>query len=135
MMDIKIKEIEKKTDERGWLIEFLHMNETPKKEGQFYVTTQKPGIVRGNHYHKRKNEWFGIIKGKAIIALKDMKTGETEEVELDEGTKDKIKVIYVPKNIVHAIKCIGDEPSIMIAFIDEEFDEKDPDTYFEKIIE
>ena len=133
--NVKIKEIEKKIDERGWLIEFFHMSETEKKQGQFYITTQKPGVVRGNHYHTRKNEWFAIIKGKAIISLKDMKTGETDEVELSEGAGGNIKTIYVPVNVVHAIKCVGDEPSIMVAFIDEEFDEKDPDTVFEKIID
>jgi UDP-2-acetamido-2,6-beta-L-arabino-hexul-4-ose reductase len=134
-MDIKVKEIEKKTDERGWLIEFIHLSEVKKKTGQLYIVTLKPGSVRGNHYHKRKTEWFGVIKGKALFVFEDIKTKEKEEITLDEGTEEKTKAIFIPENIVHAIKNTGDKEAIVVAFIDEEFDEKDPDTFFEKIIE
>ncbi len=133
-MNIEIKEIEKKSDERGWLMEFIRMSEIKNKQGQVYVITLKKNAVRGNHYHKRKNEWFSVIKGKALFVLKDINTGDKKEIELDEGTEEKTMALLVPSNTVHAIKNNEDEEAIVIAFIDEEFDEKDPDTFFEKII-
>jgi len=131
-MNIKIKEIEKKSDERGWLFEFLHMDEVDRKTGQFYTYSIKPGFVRGNHYHARKNECFGIVKGKVTIILQDLKTKEKKDVILEDG-KDKTKILFVPKNIIHAIKNTGKEEAIMIAYIDEIFNSEDADTFFEKI--
>lgn len=131
-MNIKIKEIEKKSDERGWLFEFLHMDEVEKKTGQFYTYSLMPGSIRGNHYHTRKNECFGIVKGKVTIILQDLKTKEKKEILL-EGSMEKTKIIFIPKNIIHAIKNTGKEEAIMIAYIDEVFNPEDQDTYFEKI--
>ena len=45
---------ELKSDERGWLFELIKS----EKAGQIFISTTKPGKVRGNHYHDTKVEKF-----------------------------------------------------------------------------
>jgi dTDP-4-dehydrorhamnose 3,5-epimerase-like enzyme len=59
-MDYKIIFCEKHQDERGYLVEFLksiELDDDKKIFGQIYfVTFEKPNMVRGNHYHKKTYE-------------------------------------------------------------------------------
>ncbi|MFH1780311.1 MAG: WxcM-like domain-containing protein [Candidatus Micrarchaeota archaeon] len=128
---VEIKKIEKKSDERGVLIEFLRFTEIKEREGQVYCTTSKPGVVRGNHYHTQKTEWFTIIGGKALLALKDVNTGETQEIELN---SEEPVVVKIPPKVIHAIKNTGTDTLYHLAYISKTFDPENPDTIFESIM-
>jgi dTDP-4-dehydrorhamnose 3,5-epimerase len=132
-MNVFIKQLKVHTDERGWLAEILRQEDIDvnKKFGQFYVTTAKPGITKANHYHKRKTEWFCVIKGKGKLVLKDIETNEVKELEM--GDKNMI-VVKIPPNMAHAIKNIGSNMMYLLAYIDEPFFAEDPDTYEYKLI-
>lgn len=108
-MDYKIEHFEKYTDKRGQLIVFLkesQLNRKNKKFGQVYfVTFDSKGIVRGNHYHKKWREWFGVVHGKVEVRLKDRKTGETVKFYLNGGSKEYLRLEIGP-NVVHAFKSI-----------------------------
>jgi UDP-2-acetamido-2,6-beta-L-arabino-hexul-4-ose reductase len=124
-------EIEKKTDERGWLAEILKANFLNKKEfGQFFITTAKPGISKGNHYHTRKHEYFCVIRGQALLTLQDLdhKTKEvmkTEEIELSDRELQCIEILPWTN---HIIKNTGTDEMWLLAYVDEQFDPDDPDT-------
>src|SRR3989344_4113572 len=65
--------IDKKTDDRGWLAELIKKSYLKRKTfGQFFITTAKPGVTKGNHYHTRKQEFFIVIKGVALLTLEDL---------------------------------------------------------------
>ena len=66
MKNIEILDLDKKSDERGWLIEVLggELPEGCREFGQLHVSVAYPGKIRGNHYHTRKVEWFCIPAGK-----------------------------------------------------------------------
>jgi UDP-2-acetamido-2,6-beta-L-arabino-hexul-4-ose reductase len=131
-MNVKITKLEKKTDERGWLAEILKNESVKRKEfGQIYITTANSGFVKGNHYQMRKTEWFCVITGKALLLLKEKKTGKTQEIELDGS---ELKIVEIPPDVIHAIKNIGKDEMHLLAYIDESFDPKDPDTFMEKIL-
>ncbi|MFH1586463.1 MAG: WxcM-like domain-containing protein [Candidatus Diapherotrites archaeon] len=131
--EIEIIPLEKKEDERGWLMEILKKGQLSKKEfGQFFVTTAKPGKVKGNHYHLGHDEFFCVIKGKGKLVMKHIETGETKKLEIGEGNMITVKI--TPK-WSHGIKNIGKDEMFLLAYSDAEFDEKKPDTFREVVIE
>lgn len=122
---MNIRKIEKKEDERGWLAEFFKGSFLDGRiKGQVYSFSIKPGKERGNHYHKRKWEWFSIVKGKCSLILESEE--EKEEILLDE---EKPVVVEVRPSVRHTFTNDFNEEAVVIAYIDEEFNPDDPDTF------
>ena len=134
MKNIRIEDLDRKSDERGWLIEVLGGKslEAPHEFGQIHVSVAYPGKIRGNHYHNRKLEWFCVPKGKGLLKLKDLKTGEEKEILMGEGA---LRTVQITPGIIHAIKNIGEDDMVLLVYSNETFDPKDSDTYYEKILE
>lgn len=133
-MDYKIDYIEKHDDDRGRLVVFLKntsLSDKFKNFGQIYfVTFDKPRIVRGNHYHKAWREWFGIVTGKVEVALKDIVTGEAVSLVLD-GNSDQYSRLEIGPNIAHAFRNISDQASLL-NYTDSEWSPND--TFSEELI-
>lgn len=134
MKGVLVRDLDKKSDERGWLIEMLgnELREERKTFGQIHVSVAYPGKVRGNHYHKRKTEWFSVPCGSGLLLLKDPTTGEEEKILMGENA---LKTVKITPGVVHAIKNNGTNDMALIVYSDEAFDPADPDTYFQKILE
>ena len=134
MKDIQVEDLDKKSDERGWLIEVLGQDAMRPDAGfgQVHVSVAYPGKVRGNHYHTRKLEWFCVPSGNGLLLLKDLKTGEERQVLMGEG---QLRTVKITPHVIHAIKNIGDKDMVLIVYNNEKFDPEDPDTFYEKILE
>jgi len=128
---MKIEEAEKHEDKRGWLVEILRRDKIQEDIKQIYFSITVPGAVRGNHYHKRKVEWFCVLKGVARLLMEDNNTKERKELIL---YGDCPKVVKIPPNVTHAIENIGDEDMYLMVIANEVFDPRDPDTYYKIII-
>jgi UDP-2-acetamido-2,6-beta-L-arabino-hexul-4-ose reductase len=115
------------TDQRGSFVETVKLN----SGGQVSFSTTVPGITRGNHYHTRKAERFAIIKGKARIDIRRIGTEKVLSFELD-GSQPSF--VDMPIWFTHNITNIGNEELYTIFWINEHYNENDPDTYFEKVI-
>ena len=132
MKGVDIKDLKKHVDNRGWLAEFFRPEITgSNKLGQVTITTANPGIIKANHFHKRKNEWYCVIKGTMELALKNIKTNEKETIILYE---DKLKLVKIPPNVSHGFKNIGKDMLFVLMYVDEPFDPVDPDTYPDIVI-
>lgn len=133
-MDFNLIQFEKHSDERGDLVVFLKSSDLmgeKKKFGQIYfVTFSQKGVIRGNHYHKKWREWFGIVTGKLRVLLKDRKTQEIKELILEAGQNKYIRLEIGP-NIVHAFESLSDSASL-INYTDTEW--SDDDTFKEVIL-
>ena len=114
------------TDPRGAFVEVIRLN----VGGQVSFSTTVPGITRGNHFHTRKIERFAVIKGKALIQLRQIGTDKVLDFYLD-GKEPAY--VDMPVWFTHNIKNIGEEELYTIFWINEFYDEKDPDTYFENV--
>lgn len=114
------------TDHRGSFVEIARTNSS----GQFSYSTTKPGITRGNHFHTRKAERFAVIKGKAKISLRKIGTNEVIDYFLD---GEQPSYVDMPVWTTHNITNIGEEELVTLFWINEPYDEKDPDTYFEDV--
>lgn len=116
----------KHTDDRGSFVEIIRLG----IGGQVSFSTTLPDIIRGNHYHTRKIERFTVIKGKALIQLRRIGTGEVLSFYLN---GDSPSYVDMPIWYTHNIKNIGDEVLYTIFWINEFYDPNDPDTYFENV--
>lgn len=125
-MNFEIKDLKKHEDERGYLLEILRSDEINEDIQQIYFSTSKHGAVRGGHYHKKKVEWFCVVKGKAKLVLEDNDLKEKEEMIL---SGDNPSIIKVPPNISHVIENIGDNEMHLIVISNEVFDPHDTDTF------
>ena len=114
------------TDPRGAFVETIRLG----IGGQVSFSTTVPGITRGNHFHTRKIERFSVIKGKALIQLRRIGTDKVLDFYLD-GAEPAY--VDMPIWYTHNIKNIGDEILYTNFWINEFYDPKDPDTYFENV--
>lgn len=127
----EVKNLKKHVDERGLLVEILRDDEIDEEIKQVYFSITKPGAVRGNHYHKRKVEWFCVIRGLAKLVMEDIVSRERREYILN--GKDP-KIVKVPPGVAHAIQNIGDSDMYLVIIVNEVFDPNDPDTYYMQIL-
>lgn len=115
-MDYKISTIEKQKDTRGDLVVFLRKKELPRERvgfGQIYfITFKSKGTIRGNHYHRRWREWFGVVHGKIRAELEDVVTKQRVSLTLsaDERTYTRLEI---GPNIAHAFCCLTPSASLL----------------------
>lgn len=126
-MTIKARSLNQKTDNRGRVFEVLRHEHVPEGNfGQLYVFTGYTGSVKGNHYHTRKTEWFCVIAGEGELILYDWESQRRECISL---TGEYPTVVMIPAGIPHAIRNLGDNEMITLAYITESYNSEDPDTY------
>lgn len=133
--------LNKRSDNRGDLTELLKSAKT----GQIFVSTTKPGITRGNHYHHTKTEKFIVIQGEAEINFRKV-TDFNPSFEFNEDKKgnihlqgdvitykvssQNITVVDIPPGYTHNITNIGKSDLITLFWANEIFDTDKPDTFF-----
>ena len=100
----------KYTEERPWgYFERFTFNETSTVK----ILTIKPGEHPSLQYHQKREEFWLVIKGNAIVKVGNKKT------HAEEGNE-----FFIPKKAVHCVEAVNDEAKILeISF--GEFDEKD----------
>lgn len=115
-------------DDRGWFLKAITGTEEniPDHTGEVYLTMGKPGQTKGGHYHPKAVEWFTVIEGEAILRLEDINS--KERIEIPMSLKDA-KSVYVPNNIAHDFKNIGDTDFIVLAYTDRLYDPIDTIAY------
>ena len=136
MMNVIFDKATKRRDERGFLVDFIKGDQMPKSQrtlGQIYfVTFEKSKVIRGNHYHKTKDEWFVVIAGKIKLVCEDVTTKERIERILD-GDSDEYERIFIGKNIAHSFQNIS-STAMMLDYADKPYHDDAPDTIFYKIL-
>lgn len=129
-MKYSIKKLIPRKDHRGFLIDFLSLGELEKSDKTFgqiyYVTFGTPGVVRGNHYHTHKREWFVVVRGRLQVVLKDVNSGERVEFILN-GNKGAFERIEIKENISHAFRNIS-STALMFNYCNKPYLIGDPDT-------
>lgn len=124
-MNIKFYKLKKYDDLRGSLIEIIREDNIDNKISQVYISYSNKGAIRGGHYHKRKTEWFTIIKGKANFYFKDLLINQ-EKFEI--FSDNDLILIEVKPYVYHKIESLTDDMILFVA-VNEVYDEKDNDTF------
>ena len=63
------------------------------------VIELRPGTLRGNHYHERKQETVYLISGEMTLVVEDVRTGTRETLTLTPGD-----MVTLPPGIAHAMQ-------------------------------
>lgn len=113
-------------DNRGSFTELIRSD----SKGQSSISLTSTNETRGNHFHTRKIERFSVIKGKALIKLREILSGEVLEFVLN---GEYPSFIDIPVWNTHSIQNIGEEELITCFWINEHYDDENSDTYIENV--
>jgi UDP-2-acetamido-2,6-beta-L-arabino-hexul-4-ose reductase len=116
-----------RSDHRGSLVEVVRAH---GGQGQTFVSTTRPGITRGEHFHLRKIERFVVLSGEARISLRRLLTDEV--VTFDVGG-DRPVIVDMPTMWVHNITNTGTTELTTLFWTHELFDPDAPDTFPEQV--
>ena len=116
----------KHEDHRGSFTELFRSD----YHGQISFNVVKPGVTKGNHWHKSKTEKFIVIKGKARILMRHIVTDDLIEFTVDDKI---ISIIDILPGYTHNIRNIGSDDLIFIIWCNENFDKDKPDTYIMEV--
>ena len=85
-------------DKRGVIMDLLEK----KTINAITLITQKKGVVRGNHYHKKTIQWNYLLEGKLELFTKK-KNKKQRKIVILEGD-----LVETSKNESHAIRALKD---------------------------
>jgi UDP-2-acetamido-2,6-beta-L-arabino-hexul-4-ose reductase len=110
-------------DSRGTFYEILKTFGS----GQLGISTTKPGITRGNHYHHTKNEKFLVLKGQALIELRNVLSDKVIRYYV---SGNEMEIVEMIPGYTHNITNTGDEEMILLIWANENYNPDAPDTNF-----
>ena len=114
-------------DDRGSFTELMRTDSC----GQFSVNISKPGIVKGQHWHHTKWEFFIVVAGRGLIQMRKLGSDEVRNFEV---SGDKIQAVHMLPGYTHNIINLSDtEDLVTVMWANECFDPGRPDTFFEKV--
>ncbi len=120
-------DLQQRCDPRGCLAEFV---KSPTA-GQIFVSTTKPGITRGNHYHHTKTEKFLVLQGEALIRFRHIENGEIIEYPV---RGEDFRVVDIPPGYTHSIENIGAGELVTLFWASEIFNPDIPDTQWLSVL-
>jgi UDP-2-acetamido-2,6-beta-L-arabino-hexul-4-ose reductase len=118
--------IERHRDPRGSLFEAVRT----RHGGQCFLSTTRPGITRGNHYHLRKIERFLVVRGEARIRVRRLFASDVTEFSV---RGDEPAYVDMPTLHTHDITNVGDADLLTLFWAHEIFDPAAPDTIPEPV--
>jgi UDP-2-acetamido-2,6-beta-L-arabino-hexul-4-ose reductase len=110
-------------DERGNLFEAVK----ELNGGQTFISTTRPGITRGNHFHFHKVERFCVLRGEATIRMRRMSDNRTLSFDV---TGDVPCFVDMPTLWTHNITNTGSGELLTLFWAHEIFNPEATDTYF-----
>jgi UDP-2-acetamido-2,6-beta-L-arabino-hexul-4-ose reductase len=116
-----------RSDERGSLVEIVRAHGGP---GQTFVSSTRPGMTRGEHFHLRKIERFVVLAGRATITLRRLFSQQTVTFAVS-GVRPCI--VDMPTLWAHNITNTGSSHLTTLFWTHELFDPSRPDTYAEPV--
>ncbi len=114
-------------DTRGSFTELLKT----EKCGQFSVNISKSGIIKGQHWHHTKWEFFIVVSGHGLIQLRKIGTNDILNFEV---SGKKIEAIHMLPGYTHNIINLSEtEDLITLMWANEQFNPDKPDTFYEVV--
>jgi dTDP-4-dehydrorhamnose 3,5-epimerase len=131
---IKIRQLTVLPDERGMFCELLREDWSEIVEGERILQTNVsltfPGVIRAWHRHGRGQiDNFVVLRGAIKICAYDDRPDSKTRGELTEivSSGDKLQIVRVPGFYWHGIKAIGNDPALLLYFVNNLYDYKNPD--------
>lgn len=115
------------TDARGTLFEAVKGG----GGGQTFLSTTKPGVTRGDHFHLAKVERFLVVQGMALIRIRKVLSEVVWEYQV---SGDAPAPIDMPTLHTHSIENIGDTDLLTLFWTHDLFDPANADTFADKVL-
>lgn len=118
---VKIVELKKFTDSRGWLMELFRDDEVDDAlfPAMGYISMTQSGIARGPHEHVAQTDYFCFTGPSSFkVFLWDNRPESPtykNKMTIIAGEDNPIAVI-IPPGIVHAYKNIGDKDGMVLNY-------------------
>jgi UDP-2-acetamido-2,6-beta-L-arabino-hexul-4-ose reductase len=116
-----------RSDRRGTLFETVRSHGGP---AQVFVSTTRPGMTRGDHYHLHKVERFAVVSGEAEIALRRLLDDRIVRFRLGGSAPGYVDM---PTLWVHSIRNVGDCDLVTMFWANQLMDPANPDQYPEQV--
>ena len=114
-------------DARGSFTELLKTEHC----GQFSVNISKPGVTKGQHWHRSKWEFFIVVSGTGLIQQRKLGTKEVLEFPV---SGENIQAVHMLPGYTHNIINLSDsEDLVTLMWANECFDPGKPDTFYEAV--
>ena len=114
-------------DDRGSFTELVHTLNC----GQVSINISKPGIIKGQHWHNTKWEFFIVVAGHGLIQQRNLNDPEGKVLEW-EVSGDNIQTVHMLPGYTHNIINLSQtENLVTVMYCNEIFNPNKPDTYFE----
>ena len=114
-------------DARGSFTELLKT----ERVGQVSVNISKPGMIKGQHWHHSKWEFFVVVSGHGLIQQRNIGTDEVLNFEV---SGERIEAVHMLPGYTHNIINLSEtENLVTVMWANEQFDPNHPDTFFEVV--
>ena len=124
--DFYAKKLTVNTDARGELFEAVKGG-----QGQTFLSWTKPGVTRGDHFHRNKVERFLVVSGQATIRVRHIFEDTVHEFNV---RGESPAYVDMPTLHTHSIENTGTEPLLTLFWSHEIFDPANPDTFAEPVL-
>lgn len=129
---VKIKNLQKYTDDRGYFMEVLRDDdEILERFGQLSASLTYPQVIKAFHYHKKQDDIWFFPKGNAQVVLYDLRDDSPTYQQTDVyymGDNNPISLL-IPRGVAHGYRVLGNEPAIITYLTNHSYDPNDPDEY------
>lgn len=100
--------------------------------GQTFLSTTRPGVTRGNHFHLEKVERFLVVKGEAVIRIRRVLYRDVWEFRV---SSDSPAPVDMPTLCTHSIENVGSAELLTLFWTHDVFDAASPDTYADEVLQ
>ncbi len=121
---VEILQGRRSDDERGWLQVCLGASQLPPDVGfgeVYVIHSAGPGQRRGDHLHRKTDEWFSVVEGTADLELFDPQSGARRSIRLRAADA---RTVRVPAGLAHCLVSRGG-PMTAVAWATREHDPDD----------
>ena len=128
--DVKIKQLKRFCDDRGFLTEVLKSGDDVFVEiKQTTYTETYPGVVKAFHWHKKQWDVWFVVKGMARVVLYDLREGSETMGETQSFCvgQDNLVLIAIPPGVAHGYQVLGNERVGLLYHASEPYDPDNPD--------
>lgn len=127
---VKIKQLRKFADDRGFFAEILKFGEETFHEAkQTSYSETFPGVIKAFHWHKKQWDVWFICRGNAQVVLHDLRqeSATRNETQVVFAGENNPVVIAIPPGVAHGYRVLGNEKVGLFYHISEPYDSQNPD--------
>lgn len=103
-----VSDLDRKQDDRGFLIEIARMGAFDPPFMQMNHSHSKRGVLRGLHYHQEQSDLWYVSRGRAQVALADLREGAETRAETLILDADTPATVFIPPGVAHGYLALTD---------------------------